>query len=134
MGAIAANTAFSASLSSLTTTGVPANLPAITPNTTYYFAAWSNVGGIWYPGQVLSFKTASTTIGGGGHNGNGNESEGIENESGGGNNGGENENENIVTPPVTPPVTGGQNDGSGSGSHGNGDNHQNNSGGKNHDN
>jgi hypothetical protein len=106
MGAIAANTAFSASLSSVMISGVPTNLPVITPNTTYYFAAWSNVGGVWYPGQVLSFKTTSTTISGGGHNGgDSNESEGIENEgsgnSGGGNNGGENESESTVTPPVT---------------------------------
>ncbi|MDE1925467.1 MAG: choice-of-anchor C family protein [Patescibacteria group bacterium] len=57
MGAIAANTAFSATLSSITTDGVPGNLPAITPNTTYYFAAWSLVGGIWYPGAVLNFTT-----------------------------------------------------------------------------
>ncbi len=54
---VAANTAFSASLSSITTTGVPTNLPAITPGTTYYFAAWSEVSGTWYPGAVLSFIT-----------------------------------------------------------------------------
>ncbi len=60
-GAIAANTAFSASLSSITTAGVPGNLPAITPNTTYYFAAWSLVGGIWYPGAILNFTTTNTT-------------------------------------------------------------------------
>ncbi|MFA6301257.1 MAG: hypothetical protein WC609_02815 [Candidatus Paceibacterota bacterium] len=77
-GAIAANTPFSASLSSITTTGIPSNLPAITPNTTYYFAAWSFVDGTWYPGEVLSFKTSETIGGGGGHDGN--ENEGIENE------------------------------------------------------
>jgi|GEM_PF-1912845 len=65
MGAIAANTSFSASLSSLTTSGVPTNLPAILPNTTYYFVAWSNVGGTWYPGEMLNFTTASTNSGGG---------------------------------------------------------------------
>jgi hypothetical protein len=57
MGSIAGNTTFSASLSSITTTGVPSNLPAITPNTTYYFAAWTDLGGTWYPGDVLSFTT-----------------------------------------------------------------------------
>jgi len=57
MGAIAANTPWSAQLSSLTTSGVPSNMPAITPNTTYYFAAWSLVNGTWHPGQVLNFTT-----------------------------------------------------------------------------
>ena len=77
MGAIAANTTFSASLSSLITTGIPTNLPAIMPNTTYYFAAWSNVGGTWYPGQVLTFTTSSTTVGG--DHGDGGKGDGIEN-------------------------------------------------------
>jgi hypothetical protein len=44
------------------------------PNTQYYFAAWSYVGGIWYPGAILSFNTSNTgsitvekdTIGGNG--------------------------------------------------------------------
>jgi hypothetical protein len=63
-GSVVANTPFSASLSSITTTGVPTNLPAITPNTTYYFAAWSNVGGTWYPGAVLNFTTSETGTGG----------------------------------------------------------------------
>jgi len=57
LGSISANAPFSATLSSITTTGVPSNLPAITPNTTYYFAAWSEVGGTWYPGDVLNFTT-----------------------------------------------------------------------------
>jgi hypothetical protein len=61
LGAEAANTAFSTSLSSLTTTGVPSNLPAITPHTKYYFAAWSLVGGTWYPGSVRNFTTSATT-------------------------------------------------------------------------
>jgi hypothetical protein len=52
LGAIGSNTSFSALLSSV------AGLPAATPNTTYYFAAWSNVGGTWYPGSVMSFTTA----------------------------------------------------------------------------
>jgi hypothetical protein len=60
MGAIAANTSFSAPLSSLTTNGVPSNMPAITPNTTYYFVAWSLVNGVWHPGQMLSFTTSQT--------------------------------------------------------------------------
>lgn len=48
-GAISSTTAFSALLSS---TGVTVN-----PNTQYYFAAWSNVGGTWYPGSVLTLTT-----------------------------------------------------------------------------
>jgi len=156
-GAIAANTPFSASLSSITTTGIPTNLPAIMPNTTYYFAAWSNVGGTWFPGQVLNFKTAGTTVGGG-HKGDGNENEGMEN-----NNGNENENNEVVgsdnngnnnqgdTGNTTPPpvvsgdkngndhgTSGGQSDtgnvgngqGSGSGDHGNGGHNSNGHGGK----
>ncbi len=58
LGAIGATTPFSASLSSITTTGVPSNLPAVTPNTTYYYAAWSEVSGTWYPGAILTFTTA----------------------------------------------------------------------------
>lgn len=58
LGAIAANTPFSASLSSVS------GLPAITEGTTYYFAAWTNVDGTWYPGEVLSFSTEDDTIGG----------------------------------------------------------------------
>jgi hypothetical protein len=57
LGPIAANTAFSALLSSVS------GLPAITANTTYYFAAWSNVGGVWHPGQVLNFTTGDGTGG-----------------------------------------------------------------------
>jgi hypothetical protein len=34
-------------------------LTGLTPGTTYYFVAWSQVGGIWYPGAVLSFETSS---------------------------------------------------------------------------
>ena len=55
LGALAANATSSALLSSVT------GLPAITANTTYYFAAWTNVDGTWIPGAVLSFETASTT-------------------------------------------------------------------------
>ena len=76
-GAIAANAPFSASLSSITTTGIPTNLPTILPNTTYYFAAWSLVGGTWYPGQVLTFTTGKN--GGNGGGGDRNENEGMEN-------------------------------------------------------
>lgn len=52
MGAIAANTSFSAALSS---TGI-----TVIPNTKYFFAAWSNIDGTWYPGEILSFTTGST--------------------------------------------------------------------------
>jgi len=58
-GSIAANAPFSASLSSITTTGVPTNLPAITPSTPYYFVAWSNIGGTWYHGSEQIFSTAT---------------------------------------------------------------------------
>ncbi|MDR3547636.1 MAG: Ig-like domain-containing protein [Candidatus Pacebacteria bacterium] len=67
MGAIAANGTFTATLSSLTTDAVTTggatgtNLPAITPNTTYYYVAWSNVDGTWYPGATQTFTTASST-------------------------------------------------------------------------
>lgn len=44
LGAISANADFSYNLSDITTNGVPGNLPAITPNTHYYFVAWSLVG------------------------------------------------------------------------------------------
>jgi hypothetical protein len=59
LGSVDANTAFSALLSSVTTNGVPSNMPAITPDTTYYFAAWSYVDGTWYPGEILNFPTLS---------------------------------------------------------------------------
>jgi hypothetical protein len=55
LGPIAADTAFSAALSSVS------GLPAITADTTYYFAAWVNVDGTWYPGEVLSFVTEDVT-------------------------------------------------------------------------
>ncbi len=32
----------------------------LTPNTPYYFVAWSHTGGMWYPGSVLSFTTSAT--------------------------------------------------------------------------
>ena len=57
-GAIASSTAFGAALSSAT------GIPAITASTTYYFAAWSNVGGTWFPGAIQSFTTGTTTTGG----------------------------------------------------------------------
>ncbi|MHB8710566.1 MAG: IPT/TIG domain-containing protein [Minisyncoccota bacterium] len=56
LGTIAPSTTFSAALSSAT------DLPAVTADTTYYFAAWTKVGGTWYPGAVLQFTTADTEI------------------------------------------------------------------------
>lgn len=61
---IAAGASFSDPLSLVTTNGivtggVPGNMPAITPNTTYYFVAWANIGGTWYPGQQLSVTTSA---------------------------------------------------------------------------
>ncbi len=66
LGSINASNPFSVALSTLTTSGVttggvPGNLPAITPNTTNYFVAWSLVNGTWYPGQVLHFTTSALT-------------------------------------------------------------------------
>ena len=57
LGAITAGTSFSAQLSSVT------GLPTVAPNTPYYFVAWSNVGGTWYPGTIETFTTADTTVG-----------------------------------------------------------------------
>lgn len=56
LGPIAAETDFSALLSSVT------GLPAITPSTTYYYAAWTNVEGTWHPGEVRSFTTDATDV------------------------------------------------------------------------
>ena len=53
IGDVSADANFSALLSSTT---IPSNL-AITPNTTYYFTAWVEVAGTWYPGAVLNFTT-----------------------------------------------------------------------------
>ncbi len=55
LGAINATTPFSAQLSSVT------GLPTVTPDTTYYYAGWANVGGTWTPGSILQFTTASST-------------------------------------------------------------------------
>ncbi|MBP9019149.1 MAG: hypothetical protein KBG04_04950 [Bacteroidales bacterium] len=43
--------------------GVPfsCTLTGLTPNTTYYFVAWVQIGGTWYPGAVKSFTTTPTT-------------------------------------------------------------------------
>jgi hypothetical protein len=35
------------------------NYTGLAENTTYYFVAWSNIGGTWYPGAVLSFTTGT---------------------------------------------------------------------------
>ena len=64
---VAANAPFSDPLSLVTTNGIvtggnPGNMPAITPNTTYYFVAWANVGGTWYPGGQLSVTTSAAPM------------------------------------------------------------------------
>lgn len=62
LGGLSPNEDFSVPLSLLTTSAYAGNnLPAITPNTTYYFAAWVEIGGTWYPGEVKSFTTGSVT-------------------------------------------------------------------------
>jgi hypothetical protein len=35
-------------------------MPSVATNTKYYFVAWSNVAGTWYPGEVLNFTTGDT--------------------------------------------------------------------------
>lgn len=57
IGPVASSTAFSALLSSAT---IPAGLLPITPGTTYYFTAWTEVGGVWTPGAVLNFTTLAS--------------------------------------------------------------------------
>ena len=37
-------------------------IPSITASTTYYFNTWTNIGGTWYPGDVLSFTTATALL------------------------------------------------------------------------
>jgi hypothetical protein len=51
LGIISAGASFSAQLSSVS------GLLPITAGTTYYFVAWSNVGGTWYPGTIQTFNT-----------------------------------------------------------------------------
>ncbi len=36
-------------------------LSGLSSGTTYYFVAWSQVGGVWYPGSVLSFSSTGDT-------------------------------------------------------------------------
>ena len=38
---------------------IPDNLTGLTPGTTYYYVAWSQVGGVWYPGSIESFTTSA---------------------------------------------------------------------------
>jgi|GEM_PF-3038598 hypothetical protein len=64
LSGVGADTAFSDPLSLVTTNGIvtgglPGNMPAITPNTTYYYAAWSEIGGTWYPGAIKHFTTST---------------------------------------------------------------------------
>jgi hypothetical protein len=60
MGAIVANAAFAPTqLSSLTTDGAPSDMPAVTPGTTYYYVAWTDVDGTWYPGEQQQFTTSA---------------------------------------------------------------------------
>jgi hypothetical protein len=54
LGARATSTAFSAQLSDL---DIP-SVPTITAGTTYYYVAWVNIGGTWYPGSVLNLTTS----------------------------------------------------------------------------
>lgn len=54
LGAVASSTGFSAQLSDV---DVPSALP-ITASTTYYYVAWVNIGGTWYPGEVMNVTTS----------------------------------------------------------------------------
>lgn len=58
-GSVAAGGALaSVPLSTVATAGIPGNLPGgIMPNTTYYYVAWVNVDGTWYPGDVETVTT-----------------------------------------------------------------------------
>jgi len=56
LGAVAATTSYSAALSAVV------GLPTVTPNTTYYYAAWSEVGGVWSPGAIMSFTTGPSAL------------------------------------------------------------------------
>ena len=62
LNAVAADTAFSDQLSLVTTSGITtggslANLAPITPGTTYYYVAWSNVNGTWQHGAIQTVTT-----------------------------------------------------------------------------
>ncbi len=61
LGAQAIGAPYSAALSSAT---APSGLLPITPNTTYYYAAWTEVGTTWTPGAVMSFTTGPSTLSG----------------------------------------------------------------------
>lgn len=55
LGAVAPNASFSSAASAATGIGT------IQPATTYYYAAWTESGGTWQPGAVMSFTTSATT-------------------------------------------------------------------------
>ena len=60
-GSITAGTSFSATLSSVTTSGVPSHLPPVTSGTTYHYVAWAYVGGNWIPDSEQTFTTLAVT-------------------------------------------------------------------------
>ena len=62
LGNVSVGTPFSYALSNITANGIPANLPAITPDTTYHYVAWSNVSGTWHPGATETFKTSAVPV------------------------------------------------------------------------
>lgn len=53
LDAVASSTGFSAQLSSL---DIPEDI-VVEDDTTYYYTAWVQVEGTWYPGEVLNFTT-----------------------------------------------------------------------------
>jgi hypothetical protein len=55
LGPVGSSTAFSSAASAAT------GLGTIQPNTTYYYAAWTNVNGTWMPGSVQHFTTLAST-------------------------------------------------------------------------
>lgn len=58
LGPVAANGSFSTQLSAVETSGIPANIPGgIQPDTTYYYVAWVEIGGTWYPGDEETVTT-----------------------------------------------------------------------------
>jgi len=57
LGAVSGSANFSSQLTSAT---IPSGF-SVSPNTTYYYVGWVNIGGVWYPGGVVNVTTAAST-------------------------------------------------------------------------
>jgi hypothetical protein len=53
-------TGFATTINEVASAAFSRAIAGLSANTTFYFAAWSQVGGIWYPGSVESFTTLAT--------------------------------------------------------------------------